>query len=80
MDNREWFKQAQFGMMAHWGLYSLLGGEWRGRRVNDYAEWIQAFMPIPNGEYSKLADVFNPICFDVMCCIWNPNNFYSSSF
>ena len=38
MDNRVWFKQAQFGMMAHWGLYSLLGGEWRGRRVNDYAE------------------------------------------
>lgn len=54
MDNRVWFKQAQFGMMAHWGLYSLLGGEWRGRRVNDYAEWIQAFMPISNSEYSNL--------------------------
>lgn len=64
MDNREWFRQAQYGMMAHWGLYSLLGGEWRGRRVNDYAEWIQAFMPVPNDEYSKLADVFNPVYFN----------------
>ena len=42
MDNRTWFKQAQYGMMAHWGLYSLLAGEYRGRRVKNYAEWIQS--------------------------------------
>jgi len=64
MSNREWFKTAGYGMMAHWGLYSLLGGEWRGRRVNDYAEWIQSFMPIPNAEYESLAKVFNPIYFN----------------
>ena len=57
MDNRTWFKQAQYGMMAHWGLYSLLAGEWRGRRVGlDYAEWIQSRMPIPNAEYEQLAN------------------------
>ncbi len=64
MDNREWFRNAQYGMMAHWGLYSLLGGEYRGRRVNDYAEWIQSFMPIKNEEYAALAKNFNPIYFD----------------
>ncbi|MBQ2774547.1 MAG: alpha-L-fucosidase [Clostridia bacterium] len=64
MSNIEWFKKAGYGMMAHWGLYSVLGGEWRGRHVLDYAEWIQSYMPIPNAEYSKLADVFNPIYFD----------------
>lgn len=64
MDNREWFKQAGYGMMAHWGLYSMLGGEWKGRRVLDYAEWIQSYMAIPNAEYSKLADIFNPIYFN----------------
>lgn len=64
MDNRLWFKQAQYGMMAHWGLYSLLAGEWRGRRVKNYAEWIQSYMPIPNREYAALADCFNPIYFD----------------
>ena len=65
MDNRTWFKQAQYGMMAHWGLYSLLAGEWRGRRVgHDYAEWIQSRMPIPTAEYEQLAKCFNPIYFN----------------
>ena len=65
MDNRQWFKEAGYGMMAHWGLYSLLAGEYRGSRVGrDYAEWIQSFMPIPNAEYEQLAKCFNPIYFN----------------
>ena len=64
MNNRAWFKQAGYGMMAHWGLYSLLGGEYRGRRVRDYAEWIQSFMAIPNDEYAQLAKCFNPVYFN----------------
>lgn len=64
MDNRTWFKQAQYGMMVHWGLYSLLAGEYRGRRVRDYAEWIQSYMPIPNDEYALLAKSFNPVYFN----------------
>ena len=65
MDNRQWFKEAGYGMMAHWGLYSLLAGEYRGRRVGlDYAEWIQSYMPIPNAEYEQLAKCFNPIYFN----------------
>ncbi len=63
MNNREWFKQAQYGMMAHWGLYSILGGEYRGRRVENYAEWIQSYMPIPNAEYEQLAGIFDPVYF-----------------
>ena len=64
MDNRKWFKEAGYGMMAHWGLYSLLGGEYRGRRVKDYAEWIQSYMAIPNREYELLAKRFDPLFFD----------------
>ena len=64
MDHRAWFRQAGYGMMAHWGLYSLLAGEYRGRRVRDYAEWIQSFMAIPNEEYAALAGCFNPVYFD----------------
>ncbi len=60
----EWFAQAKYGMMAHWGLYSLLGGEWRNRRVENYAEWIQSYMPIPNAEYARLAQAFHPIYFN----------------
>ncbi|MBE6812551.1 MAG: alpha-L-fucosidase [Ruminococcaceae bacterium] len=64
MKNREWFRTAQYGMMMHWGLYSVLGGEYKGRRVRDYAEWIQSWLAIPNAEYEKLAHIFNPVYFD----------------
>ncbi len=64
MDNREWFKQAKFGMMVHWGLYSILGGEWQGKRIPHIGEWIQQYFRIPRVEYEKLATVFNPIYFN----------------
>ncbi len=62
---KKWFKEAQFGMMAHWGLYTLLGGEWNGRPGRrSYAEWIQWGEKIPMKEYSALAAAFNPILFN----------------
>ena len=65
MDMREWFKQAQYGMMVHWGLYSLLAGEYNGKYcTTNYSEWIQANMSIPNAEYEKLAKAFNPVFFN----------------
>ncbi len=64
MNNREWFKQAKFGMMVHWGLYSLLGGEWKGRRMPYIGEWIQSMYRIPIAAYEKLTSAFNPIYFD----------------
>ena len=64
MNNVEFFKTAGYGMMMHFGLYSLLGGEYKGVYGNNYAEWIQAHFAIPNKEYEKLASVFNPIYFD----------------
>ena len=32
MDAHKWFKEAKYGMMVHWGLYSLLGGEYKGEK------------------------------------------------
>ena len=64
MDNKEWFRKAEFGMMVHFGLYSVLGGEYRGTRVKTYAEWIQSYCAIPNRAYDELTRVFNPIYFD----------------
>ena len=64
MDNKTWFKQAKYGMMIHWGLYSLPAGEWKGQRMEDIGEWAQQFFRIPNAKYHKLASVFNPILFD----------------
>ena len=62
MDMRRWFK-GKNGMMVHWGLYSMLAGEYNGNRSSSYAEWIPSHQRIPNAEYSRLAGVFNPIYF-----------------
>ena len=45
-----WWREARFGMFIHFGLYSIPG---RG-------EWVQWEEQIPNEEYAKLADQFNP--------------------
>lgn len=65
MNNREWFKTAQYGMMVHWGLYSLPGGEWHNEiKEHNYTEWMQHTFRIPNSEYEELAKIFNPIYFN----------------
>ncbi len=62
---KRWFKDAQFGLMAHWGLYTLLGGEWNGRPgAHPYGEWIMHANKIPIREYAALANAFNPILFN----------------
>ena len=50
--------------MLHFGLYSLLGGVYRGKKGPHYAEWIECYHQIPNAEMEKLASVFNPVYFD----------------
>ena len=63
MDNKTWFKEAKFGMMVHFGLYSILGGEYNARRMDRIAEWAQSYFKIPNKTYHELTTVFNPIFF-----------------
>ncbi|MBQ9115417.1 MAG: alpha-L-fucosidase [Clostridia bacterium] len=64
MNNAEWFKQAKYGLMVHFGIYSMLEGSYRGKRGSSYAEWIEANKCIPNSEIERLAAQFNPIYFD----------------
>jgi alpha-L-fucosidase len=64
MNNKEWFKSAQYGMMVHWGLYSLPAGEWKGQRMPLIGEWAQSYFRIRREEYVPLAGIFNPILFD----------------
>lgn len=65
MTNKEWFKQAKYGMMIHFGLYALLAGEWQGKRMGStIGEWAQSYFRIPNKEYERLASAFNPIFFN----------------
>lgn len=64
MTNIEYFKAGKYGLMVHFGLYALLGGEYNGKAGPNYAEWIQCYHKIPNKEMEALAKVFNPIFFD----------------
>ena len=53
-------------MFIHWGPYSVLGGEWKGKRIEqgDIAEWIMERFHIPVEEYRKAAATFNPVQFN----------------
>jgi len=60
---KQFFREAKFGMFIHWGVYSLLGGEYQGIK-HDGAEWIQLHANIPADDYEKIAHTFNPTSFD----------------
>lgn len=54
-ENLAAFHEARFGMFIHWGLYSLLGGRWKGQSMDYIGEWIQSRYRIPAAEYAALA-------------------------
>lgn len=58
------YKKQHFGMFIHWGLYSVLGGEYKGQPGGAYAEWIAYGKEIPFAEYDQLAAQFNPVNYD----------------
>ena len=58
------FRDARFGLFIHWGLYSQLGGRWKGQQTDYIGEWIQSRFRIPNTEYSRVATTFNPVRFN----------------
>lgn len=57
-----WWKNAKFGMFIHWGLYSVLEGEYAGNP--NHAEWIRTTAKIPQSEYNQLLARFNPTKFN----------------
>ncbi len=60
----QWFSDAKYGMFIHFGLYSQLGGVWKGENIPKYAEWIQANADISPQEYALLTHSFNPVNFN----------------
>tara|TARA_R110001606_G_scaffold399261_1_gene582851 strand:- start:18383 stop:20224 length:1842 start_codon:yes stop_codon:yes gene_type:complete len=54
----QWWQDAKYGMFIHWGLYSSLGGEYKGEMTPRIAEWIQNTMKIPLVEYKRLMKDF----------------------
>jgi hypothetical protein len=60
----QWWRQAKFGMFIHWGVYSTAGGEWKGGKVDGYAEHLMRKEKISRKEYLELARRFNPVKFN----------------
>ncbi|HTP79046.1 MAG TPA: alpha-L-fucosidase [Bacteroidota bacterium] len=52
--NREWFRDAKFGMFIHWGVYSVLG----------QGEWVMQQKMMDKETYGRVASFFNPTAFD----------------
>ncbi|MBK8060159.1 MAG: alpha-L-fucosidase [Gemmatimonadetes bacterium] len=60
----QWWRDARFGMFVHLGLYSVPGGEWKGKFVGSH-EWMRNNAKVPHEEYIRLADSWNPTALDV---------------
>jgi alpha-L-fucosidase len=56
----KWWREAKFGMLITWGLYSVPAGDWKGKPVPSIGEWIMNDASIPVAEYEALAPTFNP--------------------
>ena len=64
-DNRmKWWRDAKFGMFIHWGLYSIPAGERNGKNVSGIGSYIQKNGKIPEAEYAKFQERFNPTQYD----------------
>jgi alpha-L-fucosidase len=55
----------KLGMFIHFGMFSALGGVWKGEPVKrGYSEQIRRFIPATREEYAALAGDFNPAKWD----------------
>lgn len=60
------FQDGNYAMFVHWGLYSSLAGEWKGKTYYGIGEWLmsRSLANIPVDEYKQCAGNFNPKAFD----------------
>ncbi|MCO6047454.1 alpha-L-fucosidase [Aeoliella sp. ICT_H6.2] len=59
----EWWRDAQYGMFVHWGLYSGLAGEWDGKSLGSSGnmEWAQHRAKVDTDTYAEQAiPLFKP--------------------
>lgn len=61
----QWFMDAKFGAFIHFGVYSILEGEYEGRgSQHRYSEWVQFSGKMSAEEYHGVAKTFNPTEFN----------------
>ena len=62
----QWFRDAHFGVMICFGLYSQYGGIWKGeeKKINGCAAWMMYAAHAPRLEYARAAKDLNPSKFN----------------
>ncbi len=61
---QQW-QSRKYGMFIHFGLFSELGGVWKGKQYSgNYSEQIESDAHIPKAEYEAMAASFNPERWD----------------
>jgi alpha-L-fucosidase len=59
------WQSRKYGMFIHFGVYSMLGGIWKGKQFSgNYSEQIQSDAQIPGAEYAQVATQFDPEKWD----------------
>ncbi len=59
----QWWTDARFGLFVHWGLFSVAGGEWKGKPSKG-GEHFMLYEKILVKEYGTLASELNPTKFN----------------
>lgn len=54
----------KFGLFIHFGVYSELGGVWKGEHIDGYNEQIRLHAHISKDDYAAVAARFNPAKWD----------------
>ncbi len=65
------FRTGHYGLFMHWGLYSQLAGQWKGKTYYGIGEWLMnpRMAGIPVSEYMDIAKTFNPDQFDAKAIV-----------
>lgn len=58
------WREHGLGQFIHWGVYSIPGGEWNGKKTQYAAEWFRSSGLITRDEYDNLYKQFNPTKFN----------------
>ena len=65
----KWFVDDKYSMFIHWGVYSEMGGIWKGKTHYGIGEWIMHMAKIPVDEYINHSKNFNPEKFDAKAIV-----------
>ncbi len=62
----ELFRNGNYAMFVHWGIYSHIGNKYKGKTYYGIGEWImnRNMAGIPVEEYKAVAREFNPVKFN----------------